>query len=48
MQVKLFAMTCGWISGDLTNFLTGEEGRIRLPVPGGVRAKLLERVDRAS
>jgi glyoxylase-like metal-dependent hydrolase (beta-lactamase superfamily II) len=33
MTVKLFAMTCGWIGGDLGNFLAGEHGRIRIPVP---------------
>lgn len=33
MTVKLFAMTCGWINGDLSNFLAGETGQIRIPVP---------------
>lgn len=33
MTVKLFAMTCGWIGGDLGNFLAGEKGRIVIPVP---------------
>lgn len=33
MSMKLYAMTCGWIAGDLGNFLAGERGRIRIPVP---------------
>lgn len=33
MTVKLFAMTCGWINGDLSNFLAGETGQVRIPVP---------------
>lgn len=33
MTVKLYAMTCGWIGGDLSNFLASESGRIRIPVP---------------
>jgi glyoxylase-like metal-dependent hydrolase (beta-lactamase superfamily II) len=33
MSVRLFAMTCGWLTGPLGNFLAGEEGRIRVPVP---------------
>lgn len=33
MAVKLFAMTCGWINGDLGNFLAGEPGQISIPVP---------------
>ncbi len=33
MTVKLIAMTCGWIDGDLGVFLAGETGRIRIPVP---------------
>jgi len=26
-------MTCGWLTGPLSNFLAGESGRIRVPVP---------------
>jgi glyoxylase-like metal-dependent hydrolase (beta-lactamase superfamily II) len=33
MSVRLFAMTCGWLTGPLGTFLAGEEGRIRVPVP---------------
>ncbi|MBT6909566.1 MAG: N-acyl homoserine lactonase family protein, partial [Rhodospirillaceae bacterium] len=33
MTVRLFAMTCGWLTMPMTNFLVGEEGDIRLPVP---------------
>jgi glyoxylase-like metal-dependent hydrolase (beta-lactamase superfamily II) len=33
MTLKLYAMTCGWISGDISNFLAGEKGRISIPVP---------------
>lgn len=31
--MRLFAMTCGWLTGPLGNFLAGEHGRIRVPVP---------------
>jgi glyoxylase-like metal-dependent hydrolase (beta-lactamase superfamily II) len=33
MTVKLFAMTCGWLTADLSNFLAGAKGRVRVPVP---------------
>jgi len=33
MAIRLFAMTCGWLTGPLSNFLEGESGRIRVPVP---------------
>lgn len=33
MAVKLYAMTCGWISSDLDVMLLGEPGKIRFPVP---------------
>ena len=33
MAVKLYAMTCGWISGDLGIFLDGEKGQVKIPVP---------------
>ena len=31
--MKLYAMTCGWLGGPLGNFLAGETGEIRVPVP---------------
>lgn len=31
--MRLIAMTCGWLTGPLGNFLDGEHGRIRVPVP---------------
>jgi glyoxylase-like metal-dependent hydrolase (beta-lactamase superfamily II) len=31
--VKLFAMTCGWLSSDLGMMLAGLDGKIRFPVP---------------
>ncbi len=31
--VRLFAMTCGWLSADLRMMLAGKEGTIRFPVP---------------
>jgi glyoxylase-like metal-dependent hydrolase (beta-lactamase superfamily II) len=33
MPVRLYALTCGWLTGPLANFLAGEEGRLRVPVP---------------
>ncbi|MGD9536801.1 MAG: N-acyl homoserine lactonase family protein [Alphaproteobacteria bacterium] len=33
MTLKLYAMTCGWINGEMNNFLAGEPGRISIPVP---------------
>ncbi len=33
MTVRLFALTCGWLTGPLENFLEGEPGRLRVPVP---------------
>lgn len=33
MSVKLFAMTCGWLSAEIRMFLAGEEGHIKVPVP---------------
>ena len=33
MSVRLYAMTCGWLTMPLHMFLDGEEGEIRLPVP---------------
>ena len=31
--MRLYAMTCGWLSGPLSLFLEGASGRIRVPVP---------------
>jgi len=31
--VKLFAFTCGWLTSALSNFIEGESGEIRVPVP---------------
>lgn len=33
MAVRLFAMTCGWLTGATAGFLVGEPGRLRVPVP---------------
>jgi glyoxylase-like metal-dependent hydrolase (beta-lactamase superfamily II) len=33
MSIRLHAFTCGWLTGGLGNFLAGERGRIRVPVP---------------
>jgi len=33
MSVRLHAFTCGFLTGSLGNFLAGERGRIRVPVP---------------
>ena len=33
MSIRLFAMTCGWLTGSLGNFLAGEHGSLRVPVP---------------
>jgi len=30
---KLFALTCGWLTGPTGGFLAGEKGRLRVPVP---------------
>jgi glyoxylase-like metal-dependent hydrolase (beta-lactamase superfamily II) len=31
--MRLFAFTCGWLTGSMGNFLAGETGRLRVPVP---------------
>jgi N-acyl homoserine lactone hydrolase len=31
--MRVYAMTCGWLTGPLGNFLAGLEGEIRVPVP---------------
>jgi len=33
MALRLFAMTCGWLTGGAGNFLAGATGRLRVPVP---------------
>lgn len=33
MGVKIYAMTCGWMTSDFTMMLAGREGKIRFPVP---------------
>src|SRR5258705_11831325 len=31
--MRLYAMTCGWLTGPQSNFLAGLRGEIRVPVP---------------
>jgi glyoxylase-like metal-dependent hydrolase (beta-lactamase superfamily II) len=31
--VRLYALTCGWLTGPAGGFLAGEEGELRVPVP---------------
>lgn len=31
--MQVFAITCGWLTGPLSGFLAGEQGRLRVPVP---------------
>ncbi|HZR85074.1 MAG TPA: N-acyl homoserine lactonase family protein [Candidatus Binatia bacterium] len=33
MEIRLRAMTCGWLTGSLAGFLEGEHGTIKVPVP---------------
>lgn len=33
MTVKIYAMTCGWLTSDLSMMLGGKEGKIHFPVP---------------
>jgi len=33
MTVKLYAMTCGWLTGRLKDMIEGEEGEVDLPIP---------------
>ena len=33
MSVRLYAMTCGWLTAPLGLLLDGEKGDIRIPVP---------------
>lgn len=36
MSVKIYAMTCGWITSDFSVMLAGRKGKIRFPVPAYV------------
>jgi N-acyl homoserine lactone hydrolase len=31
--LKLFALECGWLEGDMSGFIAGASGRIKVPVP---------------
>lgn len=33
MSIRLYALTCGWLTGPLDGFLAGETGRLKVPVP---------------
>ena len=33
MSIKLYAMTCGWLTGDLDRLMEGGEGKAKLPIP---------------
>ena len=33
VSIKLFAMTCGWLTGELGRLLEGGEGEAELPIP---------------
>jgi hypothetical protein len=33
MALKVYALTCGHLEGDLGHLMEGGEGRIRLPIP---------------
>lgn len=33
MAIKLYALTCGWLTGPMEGFLENESGRLRVPVP---------------
>jgi N-acyl homoserine lactone hydrolase len=33
MSLRVYAFTCGWLTGPLGNFLVGESGSIRVPIP---------------
>ena len=33
MSLRVFPLTCGWLTGPAANFLAGEHGRLRVPVP---------------
>jgi N-acyl homoserine lactone hydrolase len=31
--VRVFALTCGWLTGETAGFIEGETGRLRVPIP---------------
>lgn len=33
MSIRLYALTCGWLTGPMDGFLAGERGRLRVPIP---------------
>jgi glyoxylase-like metal-dependent hydrolase (beta-lactamase superfamily II) len=33
MSLRLYALTCGWLTGPMEGLLAGESGRLRVPVP---------------
>jgi N-acyl homoserine lactone hydrolase len=33
VSLRVYALTCGWLEGDLGHLMEGGEGRIRLPIP---------------
>ena len=33
MSIKLYAMTCGWLTGNLGYLMEGGEGEVELPIP---------------
>jgi glyoxylase-like metal-dependent hydrolase (beta-lactamase superfamily II) len=33
VSIKLYAMTCGWLTGDLDRLMEGGEGKAKLPIP---------------
>lgn len=33
MNLAAYALTCGWLEGDLGRLMEGGEGRVRLPIP---------------
>jgi N-acyl homoserine lactone hydrolase len=33
MSLRVYALTCGWLEGELGYLMEGGEGRIRLPIP---------------
>ena len=39
MNLKLFALTCGHLTGDLGYLMEGGEGKVELPIPNGVPLK---------
>lgn len=33
MSIKVYAMTCGWLTGELSRLMEGGEGQAELPIP---------------